>query len=235
MTVRLFNCICVLAFTSLLGCKASPRRPANVPASGVWTEGVFIDCSVEETSRSNRCTVYNDSSGEVQVSGLFVLSGAGREAQGAELQYMAFDGRRILLRDARTLDPVLLVEFVVPGMANRLATLAGPGAVNCGRVTRNQDPRGASDCALKAFANKNAFYVSYDEQGWEPGDSFGFAGNSSGNLFFVEYSSWPWPVHAQPEGIDLTEDNHIRFGSCLKPPMLIKLPRGELSCVPPRE
>jgi hypothetical protein len=71
------NSVFLLLVFCLSGCKTAPRRPANVPASAVRIEGVFIDCSIEETSHANRCTVYKESSGEVQVSGLFALSGAG--------------------------------------------------------------------------------------------------------------------------------------------------------------
>ena len=97
-------------FICLSVCKTTPRRPANVPDSAVSIDGVFIDCSVEETSRANLCTVYIGNSGEVQTSGLFELSGAGREAKQTELRYQAFDGNRIWLQDARALNPVLLLK-----------------------------------------------------------------------------------------------------------------------------
>jgi hypothetical protein len=109
--------ICVLVVICLSGCKTRPHRPANVSASAVWIDGVFIECSVAEASHANRCTVYKDSSGEVQISGLFQLSGAGRKAEETELRYQAFDGSRILLQDARTLYPILLLEYAVPGVA----------------------------------------------------------------------------------------------------------------------
>jgi hypothetical protein len=138
MRVRWTNSVRLALFICLSGCKTTADRPANVPASAARIGGVFIDCSVEESSRANRCAVYEEGSGEVQVSRLFELSGAGREAKQAELRYMAFDGTRIWLQDARSLHPVLLVEYAVPGMAKRLAALAGKDAQNCGRVTRNQ-------------------------------------------------------------------------------------------------
>ena len=104
--------IFLLIFICLLGCRTTPHQPANVLASAVSIDRVFIDCSVEESSRANRF-VYEGNSGEVQVSGLFEVSGAGREAKQTELRYEGFDGTRIWLQDARTLKPVLLLQAPV--------------------------------------------------------------------------------------------------------------------------
>lgn len=92
----------------LLGCKRgnTPTRPTTVPASAVWVDGVFIECSVETKSQANRCTIYNDSTGEILRSGLFIVSGGGREATKAELKYAAFGGQVIYLQDARLSYPV---------------------------------------------------------------------------------------------------------------------------------
>ena len=223
--------ILLLFFICLSGCKTTPHRPANVPASAVSIDGVFIDCSVEETSRANRCTVYKGDSGEVQTSGLFELSGAGREAQQTELRYEAFDGHRIWLQDARALNPVLLLEYSVPGMASQLAALAGRDALNCGRVTRMQKPDAASSCALKAFTNSKAFYVSYDQRAWSGGYTVGFAGDRKGNLYFVEYMNQGWPPQPPSEGVHISDDNHIRFGTCPKPRVFFKVRNGELTCI----
>lgn len=173
MKVRAPNCICALALVSLLGCKGSPDRPANVPAKALWIDGVFIECSLDKTSHANRCTVYDRASGEIQVSGLFVLSGSGREAKEDELLYQAFDGTTIFLQDARTLDPILLTEHKVPDLENRLTALAGIRALNCGRALKDSQAYGISDCALEAFAERKAFYVSYEYGVWAPGSSFG--------------------------------------------------------------
>jgi len=227
--------VCVFLFICLSGCKTAPHRPTNVPASAVWVDGFFIECSIEEALRANRCTVYKDGSGEIQVSGLFHLSSAGREAKETELRYLTFDGTRIFLQDARTLYPVLLLEYVVPGMANQLGVLAGSDALNCGRVTLSEKPYAAFDCALRAFADKRPFHVSYDERGRGPGYSVGFAGDAAGNLYFVEYSNAGWPARPPSEEVRISDDNHIIFGLCPKPPRLFKAPTGELTCVGPIE
>jgi hypothetical protein len=162
---------------------------------------------------------------------LFELSGAGREATQSELRYQAFDGRRIWLRDARALNPVLLLEYAVPGMVSQLAALAGRDALDCGRVTQMQKPNAASDCALKAFTDSKAFYVSYDQRAWSGGYTVGFAGDRKGNLYFAEYMNEGWPPQPPSESVHVSDDNHIRFGPCPEPPVLFKVHDGELTCI----
>ena len=225
------NSVCLMLFICLLGCKTLADRPANIPTSAVRIGGVFIACSVEESSRANRCAVYKEGSGEVQVSGLFELSGAGREAKETELRYMAFDGTRIWLQDARSLHPVLLIQYAVPGMASQLAALAGRDALNCGRVTQSKRPDAVSDCASKAFADNKPFYVSYDQNVWGTGYTVGFAGDKYGNLSFVEYINQGWPPQPPSEAVRVSEDNHIRFGPCPKPQILFQVRNGESTCI----
>src|ERR1700693_4155622 len=97
--------VLVALLTCLLGCRQQHHRPANVPSSAVWVDGAFIDCSVEQQSKANRCTVYRDRTGEILADGLFVLNTSLREADSSELQYAAFGHRLIYLADARTLVP----------------------------------------------------------------------------------------------------------------------------------
>lgn len=126
-----------------------------------------------------------------------MLIGSGREATQPDLKFQAFDGTKIFLQDARSLEPFLLAEWALPSsFESRLAMLAGTQAVNCGRVKPGQDPRGSSDCALAAFHHRRPFYVTYDDS-WRWASS-GFAGNSEGNIHFVEYEVTKFPqfVHA---------------------------------------
>jgi hypothetical protein len=165
------------------------------------------------------------------LAGLFVLTGAGREAQKRDLKYQAFDGRKILLQDARALEPLQLTEWAVPSsFESRLVMFAGTQAVNCGRVKPGQDPRTSSDCALAAFQHRKPFYVSYDDA-WRWATS-GFAGNSQGSIHFVEYKVDKFPefIHSY---VELTDDNHTIFGPCPKPVMLTKTESGALTCVKP--
>ena len=70
-------------------------------------------------------------------------------------------------------------------LQKKLVEYAGSWATNCGRldthVTAVQS-KTASDCALQASQNKQAFYVAYDM----PGMTVGVAGNSAGKLFTVQ-------------------------------------------------
>src|ERR1700740_343446 len=213
------------------GCTKSRRRPSAIPESAVRTDGAFVECSIEETSHANRCTIYDDRSGAVVLAGLFVLTGAGREAQKRDLKYQAFDGTKILLQDTRALEPLLLTEWAVPSsFENTLVMFAGTQAVNCGRVKPGQDPGTSSDCALAAFQVRKPFYVSYDDA-WRWASS-GFAGNSKGEIHFVEYevTKFPESVHNL---VELADNNHIIFGTCPKPVTLTRTESGQLTCVKP--
>jgi hypothetical protein len=224
-----------IAFVGLLtlvcGCTKSPRRPSTVPETAVWIDGTFIECTIEEASRANRCTIYDDKSGSVLLAGLFVLTGSGREAKQPDLRFQAFGGTKILLQDARSLEPLLLTEWAAPSsFEGRLATFAGTQAVNCGRVKPGQDPGTSSDCALAAFQHRKPFYVSYDDA-WRWASS-GFAGNSEGDIHFVEYKVIKF-LEFVHNVVELADDNHIIFGACPKPVTLTRTESGQLTCVKP--
>jgi hypothetical protein len=229
--IRRISAAFLCSFIFLCGCNKSQHRPSDVPAGAVRVDGAFIDCSIEETSRANRCTIYDDRSGAVLLAGLFVLSGAGREAQKRDLRYQAFAGTKILLQDARALEPLLLTEWAVPSsFESRLAMYAGTQAVNCGRVKPGQDPGTSSGCALAAFQHRKPFYVSYDDT-WRRA-STGFAGDSEGNIQFVEYHLTKFPEFVRGL-VELADDNHIIFGACPKPVTLRRTESGQLTCVKP--
>jgi hypothetical protein len=213
------------------GCSRSPHRPSTVPERAVWIDGAFVECWIEEASHANRCTIYDEKSGEILLAGLFVLTGSGREAEQGDLRYQAFDGTKILLQDARSLEPVLLTEWSVPSsFESRLVMFAGALAVNCGRVKPGRDPSTSSDCALAAFQHRKPFYVSYD-YGWR-GASTGFAGDSEGNIHFVEYHLKKFPELVR-RVVELADDDHIIFGACPKPVTLTRTESGQLTCAKP--
>jgi len=209
------------------GCSRNSDRPASVPFSAVWVREVLIQCSIETAAGANRCTVYKGTTGDVLESGFFVLSGAGREANSADLQYAAFDGTRIYLADARYLYPVLLENYPVPFMEDRLRLLAGDEAINCGRVGRYRNARAASDCAIEAFA------VYYSPRGIDSIRSTGLASNARGGVYAVDYNSRPWSFLGLPKEVQLTDGNHILVVSCPKPVRLIRQQDGTLDCMPP--
>jgi hypothetical protein len=111
-------------------------------------------------------------------------------------------------------------------MVNRLAALAGGDAENCGGVTTNQEPRKASDCARRAYADKRPFFVSYDQNSVDRGSTLGFAGDRNGGLYFVEYMYGGWPTQPPSENVRVSDDNRIRFGPCPKP-LLFERNNGE--------
>lgn len=80
--------------------------------------------------------------------------------------------------------PAVGEKHAPDAVQNKLVELAGSGAKDCGRLT-SQEPgqlKIASDCAMGAVKDKQAFYVGYDM----PGMTVGVAGNSQGQLFAIQ-------------------------------------------------
>jgi len=228
--------IALIVLAQLQGCVERPQRPTNIPPSATKVDEVFIQCSVETSLQANRCTVYAATSGNVLESGLFVLSGAGREAKREDLVFAAFDGTQILLADARKLYPVLLEEL--PVMQKRLQMLAGNDAIDCGIVRPTSTSVAASDCARHALAEWKSFYFYYVSP---RGDSLGsvlaegIAGDSGGDAYEVRYHnmrSFSWELRP---GAQLSDGGYILTQRCPKPVHLWDFPYGKLTCVPSRE
>jgi hypothetical protein len=117
---------------------------------------------------------------------------------------------------------------------HRLTVLAGGGAVNCGTIRPRSDPKPASDCVLNAFANHQPFYVVYNTQEIMIDSKFidGLAGDKSGNLYDVEFSSGGWSSDGIPAGAQLADRKHIFVEACQKPVALRKSIYQGLTCVP---
>ena len=89
---------------AVVGCQAkAPQRPTKVPASAIWAGGPdggsWIDCAKEDSGTTYSCTVYNDSSGDVEAQGKYRLQGL--PAAPAQLKFTGFDGEVILLAQGR--------------------------------------------------------------------------------------------------------------------------------------
>lgn len=115
----------------LLGCDKvhAPARPSGVPASAVWAGGVdggaFIDCSPSWNGEPNPCTVYNDSVGDIDISGRFVIEGQKKGASANQLKYNgAPAGARIDLKNQLTL---VLLPQERPGGVPQTAMLGENG------------------------------------------------------------------------------------------------------------
>lgn len=84
-----------------------PPRPRGVPEAAVWAGGVdggsFIKCTFEPADSLNKCSVYNDYTGRLEVDGLFRISGPSKADDVGNFTYSAFDGRRIYLKDGSVL------------------------------------------------------------------------------------------------------------------------------------
>lgn len=100
---------------------------------------------------------------------------------------------------------------------SRTRELAGPGAKDCGHVLRTDDPKDATRCAYRAFKQRRAFYVRYDDKG--VGDSIGaqaLASDSTGKVYSVGFDSMALDLSVTP---------------CSQPPRLrVSRTSGELIC-----
>lgn len=111
--------------------------------------------------------------------------------------------------------------------------LAGPNAVDCGRVERKDNPRRATACALHAYKHHKAFYVRYDPKG--VGDSEvanGFAGDASGKVYFVMFDSMGLNDGHLPPGAIMPDGFHTIIYPCSQPARLhVSHTTGELDCL----
>lgn len=214
-----------------------PSRPEGVPSSAVWVDNVFIDCSVETQAKANRCTVYKDTTGEILTDGLFVLKSSHRAADKSELRYAAFGERGIYLEDARILlqreasrrDPS---NRIIDERLKSIASKGGIEALDCNNATQKSDA--SLECALKAFANNQPFYVRFYLQYPDAFRHDGFARDADGNVFEV----WFVPGNLEmtgyvPKEAQLLDGNHTIVMPCPKPTRLSNASDGTLSCARP--
>ena len=103
---------CVLLNLMLTGCEHDPapkQRPTDVPLAAVWVGGTdggsYYDCSIG--SGANDCTVWNDASGEVTLTGHFILDVQNRPATTTEMKFTGTDGKRIFLANNLILRPIM--------------------------------------------------------------------------------------------------------------------------------
>jgi|SRR5579859_1106636 len=80
------------------------------------------------------------------------------------------------------------VGTLSPKLAKKLLKIAGPHALDCGTTDSFHPSESINNCALSAFRERKPFFVFYVTAGIDSGDSIGFAGDSKGHLFNVNYS-----------------------------------------------
>jgi len=116
---------------------------------------------------------------------------------------------------------------------NRLSVLAGQGAISCGHVTPHTNPGASSECVIKSFENHKPFFVIYDTQRIRIDSHFidGLAGDNSGNLYDVEFSSMGWSAEGLSSTTQLLDGRHIFVEPCPKPIILRQSIYMGLTCL----
>jgi hypothetical protein len=237
MRVGLLKFALVFLIACLLGCKGMPSHPRGVPSSAVWVDNVFIDCYVDTQGKANRCTVYKDTTGEILADGLFVLSSSRREADKSELRFAAFGERGIYLQDARILvqreasrrDPSYRI---IDERLKAIASRGGIEALDCNSATAKSNV--PAECALKAYANNQPFYVRFYLQYPDAFRQDGFARDGDGNVYEVWFLPGNMVMTGQfPKEAQLLDANRTVVMPCPKPTRLSNATNGTLSCARP--
>jgi hypothetical protein len=107
---------------------------------------------------------------------------------------------------------------------NRLAVLAGHGAINCRHVTPRTDPEPSSKCVFESFDNHRPFYVLYDTQESRIDSHFidALASDKFGSLYDAEFSSMGWSTEGLSGRTQLLDGGHGFVEPCSKPITLRK-------------
>src|SRR5437899_2427004 len=96
----------------------------------------------------------------------------------------------------------------------KLLSLAGKGAVFCGHVALEQDPKAANGCALKAFTKNRAFYVGYDVPVEDFYVSEGVARDARGRMYAVEFDSRDMPSEGYSPWSQVSDNSHVYTRPC---------------------
>ena len=78
-----------------------------------------------------------------------------------------------------------LVDFIGDKLERQSRTLAGPRAVNCGRVERGHFASMANDCVRESLASGKAFLVRYGVQTIDSDISTGLVRSPQGRLYEI--------------------------------------------------
>jgi hypothetical protein len=124
----------------------------------------------------------------------------------------------------------------VQPLNHTLQDLAGDGAERCGRAPVGHDPQPWTECALKAFREKRAFYVRFDVSGFDIDSAFGVASDGSGLVYQVEDWTYWWgvpqraPLVADQNLKLLLDSANVRTRLCPSPVRLRVTKYGALTC-----
>lgn len=99
-------------------------------------------------------------------------------------------------------------------MDRRMRVLAGKDALDCGRVKLDGDPRASLRCARRAISKRRAFFVRFESASMDSSSADGFAGDSSGNIYSIDFDS----MGIGPfEGAEIMDNGHDAVQRCPKP------------------
>src|SRR5215470_9596798 len=101
------------------------------------------------------------------------------------------------------LGPYRLCQSFVDLVGDKLEwqsrSIAGSGALDCGRVESGHDARVANDCVRNALASSKPFRVRYEVQSIDSGISSGLVRSQSGPLYELVFDGNPG--HAGPTSL----------------------------------
>jgi len=118
-----------------------------------------------------------------------------------------------------------LVEFAVHGSGK---------ATDCGKSLMNPKSDDLAECGIRAFANRNAFYLLYYYRTLsERYLAHGVAGDAEGNVVEVAYDSRGLLQIAFPKRSKFFDGNRLVTTACIKPIVLFKTEGDELACAIP--
>jgi hypothetical protein len=112
-------------------------------------------------------------------------------------------------------------------LEKRSLQLAGPNAVDCGRVTPRAEPKKATDCALAANKAGKPFRVRYDMQGIDSFVAVAFVRSPDGTVQGLHYDSDPGGGGGRAHEV-------VGVSRCPTPVQLYATPKGHLTCFPPK-
>jgi hypothetical protein len=113
---------------------------------------------------------------------------------------------------------------------NRIRKLAGSSAKNCGSVDEKGNPAEATKCAFRAFKRREAFFVRYDESGFDSEVAHGIAGDALGKVFVVEFDGMGINTGWMPPGATMPDGFHTKVIPCSEPVRLRRTRSGILTC-----
>jgi len=112
-------------------------------------------------------------------------------------------------------------------LERRTQQLAGPNAVDCGRVTPRAEPKKSTDCALAANQAGKPFRVRYDMQGIDSYVAVAFVRLPDGTVEALNYDSDPMGGGSRAHEV-------VGIRQCPAPVHLYATPKGHLTCFPPK-